>query len=62
MSEKESLLLIAVIFSIAVMLLAFHKLNKLELTSGKRSFLIYITLLVPILGLFLVNKTKSISR
>ena len=61
MKEREILLIAAVIFSLIIMLLTFKKLNKLNLPNSKRAMLIYVTLIVPILGYFLVSRTKSLT-
>ena len=61
MSEREILLIAAVILSLLIMVLTFKKLNKLNLPNSKRAMLIYVTLIVPILGYFLVSRTKSLT-
>lgn len=61
MSEREILLIAAVILSLLIMVLTFKKLNQLNLSNSKRLMLIYVTLIVPILGYFLVSRTKSIT-
>lgn len=61
MSEREILLISAVIFSLIIMVLTFKKLNKLNLSNSKRLMLIYVTLIVPILGYLLVSRTKSMT-
>ena len=61
MKEREILLIVAVLFSLIIMLLTFKKLNKLNLPNSKRAMLIYVTLIVPILGYFLVSRTKSMT-
>lgn len=61
MKEREILLIAAVILSLLIMVLTFKKLNKLNLSNSKRAMLIYVTLIVPILGYFLVSRTKSMT-
>lgn len=61
MKEREILIIAAVILSLLIMVLTFKKLNKLNLSNSKRAMLIYVTLIVPILGYFLVSRTKSMT-
>lgn len=59
MSVKESILLVSVIISLIVIGITFSKLNKLKLSKSKRSLLIYVTLIIPFLGLYLVSRVKE---
>jgi hypothetical protein len=56
---KEVILIFVVIFSFVLIVLAIKRLNTLNLSKGTKRGLYYLTLLVPILGFFLIKSIKE---
>ncbi len=55
---KEIMLIIAVIVSLALIVVTIPKIVKLNASKGLKTVLIYVTILVPVLGFFI---TKSLA-
>jgi|GEM_PF-2252777 len=49
----------AILLSVIIMYLSFHRLGKLQLSKSRRKTLTYLTLFIPLLGYYFVKNYKQ---
>lgn len=59
MSNKEIILVVAAILFLIVAIYTISKISKLNVSKSYKVFLHYITIVIPILGLYLVFRAKK---
>ena len=56
---KEIILIAAVVLSVVIIYFTFKRMNKLTLSKPTRLAYTYLTLIIPILGYFLVSRHRK---
>jgi hypothetical protein len=57
---KELLLIVSFLISLVLYYITFSKINKLNVSKGTKAAFIYLTLLIPVLGYFIVQRHKKV--
>lgn len=56
---KEIILIIAVTLSVVLIVATLGQIGKLPVSKSRKNLLIYVTILIPVLGFFLVRSFKE---